>query len=1217
MKKGKKKHTSKILVATIMLIAVCAYVVGPILNVFADEYSFVVTFSLDGDHSMEADGNHLIIDEQYVEIRNDNNEMIDGTSVECNGEGQNKVCSIIVNNSTSKGYLNYNGMNQFTIYDGYTVLMGDTVFEDGTYNLTVGDAYDEYSELSFEGSVGLETIDGNDYTVFYPDENELSVHGTGLKIRLVTYFDEHNEERTRSLIVGLGDITIEPTPNAEENYIARMEVWHEGNMEALNQNGSYTKTLVRKSIGHGENYDVRVEFQNHAEIDMGSVTNAVKTNDGIEFTYENGLVTVTGNNLDFTSYEYEGPNNQMLTRYILMISNTSVTFSVTPNVHHIPYVVINGNRSEVLDNTVTINNLNYFQNNNSVNFEFSQDNEHINDYDGPWTINFGSGSFTVFANTDWEETATTELKGAQTLSKDDIIKINNFNPMRMEALLQTEHSADFRLQVNELGETTLEGVRVDDTFDFVIVKKTAPAPEREIERDPNAHREDATVTVTSSDEDYLRYECKMDEHGVETCDIERHYNLYKSYQNARISIGAEEVRIDAMRDEETGELPPSVTTQHSYDYNENANGGKVPITFSTLFVDQYVGVITVNNEEFTVADYIDYNNRTSWLNANHGSQELSFTVYATKSDVYNIEVNVIPMEGKNMYIGNFLWSGDIEEQGRDTYIGNAHLDIVKVVYELDDEVITVYKNQLENDPYIDYSNYYDYLGYDVGSLVVPEGAQVTMKITPDYGYQVMNVGLNENAFIAEQNVSEFTFPIHKGNFHIGAEVRKVDDEVVSNTEDIQNGTIELGGREIESGTIVLAVSDANLNDNEKDAFTVEGYSITSYLDIELNQVLYKGTKDNVWSHNLTDLNNDATITLTLKDGVNGNDIILVHQKHNGTFETINAIYNSETNTITFNTDEFSNYAIAYRESEVTKYTVTFDSNGGPNAGNVIVNEGDLVNEPNIEREGFRLIGWFIGDDQFDFNTPITANITLIARWEEDNHEDDNNDHNDDDNNHDDENDDNNEEVNEDDKKNQENLEKSVLEIIQKIDDDETPDEMSEEMVNAIKDAIAQDKDLSVEYEVDGLEESSIDGTIKDKIESALKTSKSLAYFDVSIALKVDDVKIGNITKLDTPTEITFDISEVVDTLEEVKKGYERVFKVFREHNGVVESLNVKYSNKKITFASDKFSTYVLAYEDVLKSTIPKTGDEILTYVIMFGVSIISLASIILIVKKQS
>ena len=66
---------------------------------------------------------------------------------------------------------------------------------------------------------------------------------------------------------------------------------------------------------------------------------------------------------------------------------------------------------------------------------------------------------------------------------------------------------------------------------------------------------------------------------------------------------------------------------------------------------------------------------------------------------------------------------------------------------------------------------------------------------------------------------------------------------------------------------------------------------------------------------IDELDKETTITMKLADGINTNDIVLVHNVHDGDKYEIIQIesYDSETNIITFKTKSFSNYAIALKE----------------------------------------------------------------------------------------------------------------------------------------------------------------------------------------------------------------------------------------------------------------------------------------------------------------
>lgn len=64
------------------------------------------------------------------------------------------------------------------------------------------------------------------------------------------------------------------------------------------------------------------------------------------------------------------------------------------------------------------------------------------------------------------------------------------------------------------------------------------------------------------------------------------------------------------------------------------------------------------------------------------------------------------------------------------------------------------------------------------------------------------------------------------------------------------------------------------------------------------------------------------------------------------------------------------------------YSVKFDSNGGNVTTTIEVKDGKLVEEPDEPtRENYKFLGWYLDDEEFDFSTPITKNMRLVAKWE--------------------------------------------------------------------------------------------------------------------------------------------------------------------------------------------------------------------------------------------
>ena len=68
---------------------------------------------------------------------------------------------------------------------------------------------------------------------------------------------------------------------------------------------------------------------------------------------------------------------------------------------------------------------------------------------------------------------------------------------------------------------------------------------------------------------------------------------------------------------------------------------------------------------------------------------------------------------------------------------------------------------------------------------------------------------------------------------------------------------------------------------------------------------------------------------------------------------------------------------------LAQHTVTFDSNGGSPVPAQAVTAGDKATEPeDPTRDGYDFAGWYLGEVKYNFDTPVTEDITLVARWTE-------------------------------------------------------------------------------------------------------------------------------------------------------------------------------------------------------------------------------------------
>ncbi len=387
-------------------------------------------------------------------------------------------------------------------------------------------------------------------------------------------------------------------------------------------------------------------------------------------------------------------------------------------------------------------------------------------------------------------------------------------------------------------------------------------------------------------------------------------------------------------------------------YDSDPQDDTVVLTFETLWINRFYDEIVINGTSYDVSDYIDFDDRTSWLEHNKGTQFISFDIDdVEKANSYNIVVKHGENNGTR-YLATFLWTGDPAQAGGFDYIGHARLELVQATYTVGTETYIVdgayLNNRLEREGdhlvasdgnYLTYGILAD-VDFDDGGLTLPGEATVTMRVVPEYGYQVTSVNGGSDFTTTDEGVSEFTLVVHNGEAgYFQATVEAVDDEVIANADEIKEGTITIDGDEIDSGTVQLTVDNVDLDEDKiKDFENAAGDNkIINYFDINLMQVLYRGTSESVWSNQIHRLDSEATISLKLDEGIDINDIVFVHNIDDGDeFEIIEIeSWDPTTRIVTFKTNSFSNYAIASKASSGGS-TTPDDNKANPKTGDNIV-----------------------------------------------------------------------------------------------------------------------------------------------------------------------------------------------------------------------------------------------------------------------------------------
>ena len=70
------------------------------------------------------------------------------------------------------------------------------------------------------------------------------------------------------------------------------------------------------------------------------------------------------------------------------------------------------------------------------------------------------------------------------------------------------------------------------------------------------------------------------------------------------------------------------------------------------------------------------------------------------------------------------------------------------------------------------------------------------------------------------------------------------------------------------------------------------------------------------------------------------------------------------------------------DKKTEKYTVKFDSDEGTTISNQIIAKGKKATKPKEpKKEGYVFKGWYLEEEEYDFEKEVTKNITLKAKWE--------------------------------------------------------------------------------------------------------------------------------------------------------------------------------------------------------------------------------------------
>lgn len=197
--------------------------------------------------------------------------------------------------------------------------------------------------------------------------------------------------------------------------------------------------------------------------------------------------------------------------------------------------------------------------------------------------------------------------------------------------------------------------------------------------------------------------------------------------------------------------------------------------------------------------------------------------------------------------------------------------------------------------------------------------------------------------------------------------------------------------EMVSSNLLLDFKDESGNVCNKEESYIK---VTKSLDNEYSMKVFLSCKDNsdyivttIMDKECPDCNQSNSNTNNIGNNINnnqGNTNNNVNKPSDGNISrpsnTTNITYNYNINYVN-NCGSCTGSDCGNCVSNVY-YTVSFKSNGGSEVGTQTVKGGNTATYVASTRVGYEFLGWYLDGEKYDFNTPVTRKITLIAKWKE-------------------------------------------------------------------------------------------------------------------------------------------------------------------------------------------------------------------------------------------
>lgn len=237
-------------------------------------------------------------------------------------------------------------------------------------------------------------------------------------------------------------------------------------------------------------------------------------------------------------------------------------------------------------------------------------------------------------------------------------------------------------------------------------------------------------------------------------------------------------------------------------------------------------------------------------------------------------------------------------------------------------IIWRYDNQQGDDAMVEHGRVEMVNGFASGGdghYLVNDDADVTIKLIPDYGYQVVGAKINGDVDLAaNSNTNEFTFKMPPTNVHFKGIFTKTDDIVSVNAQGVRGASLTNGNAVAGSGgTAKMTIETSNSPADTSAIVGVDNSKAVQAVDIQMTQLFYKNKADDLWTQEQHELSSSAEVKLVVDQSAAGYAVL---REHNGQVDEIPAYYDEATGTVTFASDKYSVFTLVPLTESNNQYT---------------------------------------------------------------------------------------------------------------------------------------------------------------------------------------------------------------------------------------------------------------------------------------------------------